>query len=543
MPTPHPIRRPPPLCAAPLISLLALALACDRLEAPLAAPILPAPEPLIQGPLPLERPPMTPEQQALAEQKAFESKLAPQVLEALRDLDWGFLKETFDLPPLRHELPPNCPIDYVQNSSVRMANDRGGLFKVVSSNLFTLENVMDATSKAKREGLAQYTSRMIAFFLEHPDKKTALWVFGGKDFSTKKFRFEDRKRFFRGATSPIFFAALNQSPIKGKNTRLLDQNILLDFFPELPDLPDIGAETRWDYNLVFDKADTLVSRPHGWVRLESWLRVRDQRVAYVTVVWPKDEEVWVAEPNLPVFSLRNRKSATTYLQQKNKNEGHFLISENGTVLFAYFEGEALETTESLIDPNESATRKTKGASRASPKDWLTFIDREEVFFSFWIKALSDCNGSFLKKVTPEKLSADGIKKLADEFISLFTIGRKKEALRRLSPEIRYAFTDEFVSQMLTRQFEVGGMNSFGKPTVVEGGDEDLEEGLAFEGFNSFLKTKTYSSFRGEIRDGIPVLTFIGTSSSSDKRRWDILELSRNNFVTQVRPEKPERSGR
>lgn len=527
------------LCPALLSSLLACEWADGFASAP--APVAIAQ----QGPVPLERPPKTAEQLAREKRLSFEAVFAPAVLEALRDLDWAPLDEGIERPLLTYQLPKACPVDYVQNARLSTANDMGGLYKVISSSRFGLDGKAGKPTRAKperrapeSEHLVRYTPRMLAFFQEEPDGTVTLNIFGEKEMSPRTFRLADRRDFFRGKSSPIFFSALHRLPLKGtsKRARTLDQGVLLDFFPELPAATSLGAEASWDYNLVFDAKGGLKSRPAGQIRLAAWLRIREQRVAYLTASWPQDEEVWVADPGLPIFSLKKRKAATTYLQQKGDVEGHFLISENGFVLFAHVEGVALETTESQVDrrgPLALAQRRPSGRTRGVPRELTTITDREEVFFSFTIKALQDCNGPFLRKVDPAPISTLEIEKLAGEFISLFTIGRKKEALERLSPEIRYAFTDEFISQMLSKQFELGGMDSFGKPIIAES-DVISENALDYEGFNRSLKTKTYSSFRGEIRDGRPVLTFIGTSSSPEKKRWDILELSKNNIFTQVR---------
>lgn len=496
--------------------------------------------------MPLERPPKTAEQLAREQRQAFEAQFAPAVREALRDLDWEPLDKEIEHPPIAYQVLEECPVDYIQNASLSTANDLGGVYKVRSSTRFSLDRAEERKGRGKPgsrtpapdpEIHVRYTPQMLAFFLEEPNGEANLSISVAKELSTRTFRLADRKAFFRGESSPIFFSALHRSPLKktSKNARTLDQNVLLDFFPELPTSTRVGAEASWDYNLVFDKKGGLKSRPQGQVRLEAWLRVREQRVAYLTVLWPQDEEVWIADPSLPIFSLRERRSATTYLQQKGDVEGHFLVSENGFVLLAHFEGVALETTESQVyrrDPLALAQR-FRGRGGRAPRELATITDREEVFFSFTTKALQDCNGDFLRKVEPEPISTSGIEKLSGEFISLFTIGRKKEALARLSPEIRYAFTDEFISQMLSKHFEIGGMDSFGKPLIVES-DVVSENVLHFEGLNRSLKTKTYSSFRGEIRDGVPVLTFIGTSSSPEKSQWDILELSKSNIFTQVK---------
>ncbi len=527
-----------------LSALLLVLQGCERSEAP------PSQMPVV-GPLPLERPARTAAQLAREARQDFEAKFAPAVLEALRDLDWAPLGEEIERPALAYQLLESCPIEYVQNTRLSTANDMGGLYKVILSNRFVLARVPVRSRQGKAgrraaeaEAFAQYTPRLLALFQERPDHQTTLDIFGAQELSPRTFRLADRRNFFRGESSPIFFSALHRLPLKktSKTARTLDQGFLPDFFPELPDSTSVGAETSWNYNLIFDKVGGLQQRPHGHIRLEAWLRVREQRVAYLTARWPQDEEVWLADPELPIFSLKKRSSATTYLQQKGAVEGHFLVSENGFVLFAYFEGVALETTESQLYSDGPGGRARR-AARGSSRELVKITDREEVFFSFAIKALQDCNGSFLHKVEAAPISAGEIKQLAEEFISLFTIGRKKEALRRLSPEIRYAFTEEFISQMLTKQFEFGGMDSFGRPLLAEGAALP-ENALDFEGFNKNLKIKTYSSFRGEIRGGIPVLTFIGTSSSPDRTRWDILELSADNIIfTQVKVEPEQRRPR
>ena len=504
--------------------------ACDlaALDAqPTTAPVIP------EGPVPLERPKLSPEAQARADRKAFEAAFAPAVREALRDLDWEPLGADIELPQLTYRVQEACPIGYVQNARLSTTNDLGGLHRMTSSLRFVLGPASDARKKGDHSSdltRVVLTPAWLAIFQEKADHSTAMTVLDARDMRPRVFDLDERAQVFRGTSSPIFIsrvvAALNRQG--RKNAPPLSQALMLDFFPELPASPRPGADASWNYNLVFDSKDVLAKRPPAQVRLETWLRVREQRVAYLTALWPADDEVWLATPELPLFELMTRHTATTYLQQKGAVEGHFLVSENGFVLLAHVEGVALATTEAKV--REAALFRTRGVSRDSRQN--TVSHREEVYFDFTTKALEDCNGTFLRQVDPAPISTSAIEQLAGEFISLFTIGRKKDALKRLSPEIRYTFTDEFISHMLTWHFDISGMESFGKPFMAES-DVVEENALAFEGLNKALKTKTYSTFRGEVRDGVPVLTFIGTSSSPNRDKWDLLELSRTNIHIQM----------
>ena len=525
-----PVSRRTRFCAPVCAALALLFSACDlaALDArPPAAPVIP------EGPVPLERPKLSPEEQARADRRAFEAAFAPSVREALRDLDWEPLSADIELPQLAYRVQEACPVGYVQNARLSTTNDLGGLHRMTSSLRFVLGPANDARKKgatSSDQSRAVLIPAWLTIFEEEPDHTTKMHVIAGQELKERAFDLKNRQALFRGASSPIFvnrvIDALNHR--HRKNAPPMSQALMLDFFPELPASPRPGAEASWNYNLVFDSKEVLAKRPPAQVRLETWLRVREQRVAYLTARWPADDEVWIATPNLPLFHLLKRHTATTYLQQKGAIEGHFLVSENGFVLLAHFEGVALATTESKVRESSPFRHRVGSPDNRS----TTVSHREEVYFDFMTKALEDCNGTFLRQVAPAPISTSAIEQLAGEFISLFTIGRKKDALKRLSPEIRYTFTDEFISHMLTRHFELGGMESFGKPFMAES-DVVEENALAYEGINKSLKTKTYSTFRGEVRDGVPVLTFIGASSSPARDKWDLLELSRNNIHIQL----------
>ena len=529
--------------------------ACLEEEPPPTVP----PEALM--PVPLERPKLTPEQEQAAKLKAFRAHFSPDLLEALDFMDWGPLEEGAARPQLAYGAgaSEDCPVRYAQNVNLRNVNDRGGMFQTNAFVTFFLE-----TSAAPKSGQPQaaYAPELFsAIFSYTGQKNTTIYQLGAQSMHRRVFSLGAPETFFGALESPVFLASymgidLSEASKTGSPPKKLargsgtarqetaDLHAIPNFFPALPKGTEPGAEAEWAYNPLFDANMPTAKRPKGKVRLETWLRVRTHSAALLKVTWPADGQEWQAAKNIrPMFHVIGKLSSKTFLKQQGDMTAEFVVSDTGEVLLARFQGVVLQSTDSVFVKNDPYASRFRSRRRASEGDKARINDREEIYFSFLLKAQKDCEGDFLRKADIGPLSADRLRELTEEFASLYTIGRKKDALALLTPLIRYLYSDDQIIHFLDMHFKVGGIDSIGRPAgeiVVNDADglmDDFGHGLIWEGLNKTLNTPTYSFSRGHALGGRPYLTFLGVSTRPDRRSWDLLELAPGRIHTIVLHEK------
>jgi hypothetical protein len=465
-----------------------LVAACPQEKAP--------PPPAVTSPLtPIAAPPSKPKPPFV---------LPPELVEALRGVDWEVLAADEKVPDLAYRVPADCKLEYIDLGRLTISEDGVAGMEHAYYQPFVLEKA-GAGRQVRRPGRRLDFVRVAAY-----GKAAEGFVDpGAQRAQPVALEVGARDVRFPSVLSPIF--QMHRGAAFGQSSPM-------SLWPTLPEKG--SAKSEWRYSLLFDTPERLRTQPPAQVALVGWVRLSLQRAAYLTATWPEGAPPVAIGTDLANMQVGKRMPVKSTLASSGEVKGHYLVSENGYVALAHVEGIGRVRNVFKVGPD----KKGQPTEREFPEDRI---------FSFTTKLLSDCTGSLFSRTDAKELGEAETGELVERFASLLAVDRASEAMALCSPAIRYAFPGGAPPFLLREHVQNLGAESFGKPVAAKPPAQKPAHGVLFEGTSKKTGRKTYSLVIAESIGGQRLLSFIGSSSKPDRKSWDLLSVAPGNIHSGV----------
>lgn len=443
-------------------------------------------------------------------------ELPPQVADALHGIEW----EVLDAPPasaLAYQVPADCRLEYAELGTLGSSAEGHEL-----QQSYFQAAVLE---KAGAGRMLRKPGRRLEYF-----KLRLSAGRGGAEGFLDPSAQRATPIAFAVAADHVEFPSVLSPLFQNQKGTAFGQPSPMNAWPPLPG--GQAPEPEWKYNLLFDTPETLKKQAPAKVRLHGWVRLGFQRVAYLTATWPETGEPVAIGTELARLKVGGRPPKSSRLSQNREVTGHYLVSEHGYLALAHVEGMARIRSTYLVEEEEPGWRMPLFGARREPKKKPKLLEREfaeERSFEFTTKLLTDCSGSLFAKVPARELSDEETYELAERFASQVAADRLSDARELLAPSVRYAFPGDLPFYLLRGHFKALALDGLGRRAPKK---DPARKGVDFEHVTKKGR-RVYSTAVAAQMNGAKVLTFVGSSSAPDRKKWDLLAVEPGNVSSGV----------